>query len=149
MVCHGRKAGCMMTRRCRIAVTVIGSALALFGACVLYTSGFGRGIPLACPIYVFSGYYCPGCGAGRACNAILHGQLYQAFRWNALLVILMPFLALYYGICVVQWVLCGRETFSSHISWKIPAAIFCIVIIYGVIRNIGVYPFTLLAPTLV
>ena len=48
---------------------------------------------LICIIYALTGYYCPGCGAGRACYCILHGQIYQAFRYNPLLVLLLPWIA--------------------------------------------------------
>ena len=50
---------------------------------------------LICIIYALTGYYCPGCGAGRACYCILHGQIYQAFRYNPLLVLLLPWIGAY------------------------------------------------------
>ncbi len=34
---------------------------------------------------------CPGCGATRALSALLHGHLLDAFRLNALFVLLLPF----------------------------------------------------------
>ena len=127
-------------------ITVVLIAL-VFGVICLYSLGFGRGIPLVCPIYECTGYYCPGCGAGRACYSILHGRLYQAFRYNPLMVLLLPWIGLYYLICMTQWLVRGKETLSGKVSWKIPAVILGIVFLYGIIRNINVYPFTLLAPT--
>jgi len=45
----------------------------------------------ACPIHQLFGIDCPGCGATRALAALLHGQLTQALRLNALFVLLLPF----------------------------------------------------------
>lgn len=141
-----KKAG-VIKLRYRVAIVVAVAFFLLAGAACLYSLGFGRGIPLVCPIYELTGYYCPGCGAGRACYSILHGQFYQAFRYNPLLVLLLPWIGVYYAACVVQWLIRGEETISSKIPWKIPAFILGILLIYGIIRNINVYPFTLLVPT--
>lgn len=131
----------------RIMIIVLLIITVFAGVIFLYTLGFGKGVPLACPIYECTGLYCPGCGAGRACYSILHGQFYRAFRFNPLMVILLPWIVIYYLICIMQWLIRGKETFSGKISWKIPAFILGIVLLYGIIRNIHVYPFTLLAPT--
>lgn len=47
-----------------------------------------------CPVYLLTGFECPGCGSQRAIHALIHGNLGQAFRENAFLIILMPFIAL-------------------------------------------------------
>lgn len=131
----------------RIMIMIATMVMLLIGAVCLYSLGFGKGIPMVCPIYECTGLYCPGCGSGRACYSILHGQFYQAFRYNPLMVILLPWIGLYYLICEMQWLITGKETFSSKVYWKIPAVILEIIMIYGIIRNINVYPFKLLAPT--
>lgn len=102
---------------------------------------------LICIFYALTGYYCPGCGAGRACYSILHGQIYQAFRYNPLLVILLPWIGTYLAICAVQWLLTGRETISRRIPEWILWVILAVILIYGILRNIDAYPFVLLAPT--
>ncbi len=68
---------------------------------------------LICIIYALTGYYCPGCGAGRACYCILHGQIYQAFRYNPLLVLLLPWIGAYLALCACQWLFTGRESISK------------------------------------
>ena len=100
-----------------------------------------------CIVYTLTGYYCPGCGAGRACYSILHRQIYQAFRYNPLLVILLPWIGLYLILCGGQWLLTGRETISRRIPEKILWVILIVILIYGILRNIDAYPFILLAPT--
>jgi hypothetical protein len=54
-----------------------------------------------CPIYAWTGLLCPGCGGTRALAALLHGNVAEAWRLNALVVGLLP-LALGYG-AVLGW----------------------------------------------
>jgi ribosomal protein S27E len=43
-----------------------------------------------CPIHRFFDIDCPGCGATRALTALLHGNVLEALRLNALFVLLLP-----------------------------------------------------------
>lgn len=132
----------------RIMVMVCIFLLLLAGSVFLYHhSPEEKNWWLICLVYEVSGYYCPGCGAGRACFSILHGRFAQAFRYNPLLCLLLPWLALYLGACGVQWLLTGRETISRRIPIELAYVLLAVVLLYGVVRNIEVYPFTLLAPT--
>lgn len=139
----------IIKKKLRIAVMMLVLLILLAGAVFLYYHNPKRELMPACPIYYFTGYYCPGCGAGRACYAILHGQLYQAFRYNPVLVVLLPWLVLYYALCGIQWLIYGKERVSSHIPGWIPKVILMMLLLYGVIRNIEAYPFILLAPAAV
>lgn len=139
----------IVKKKVRILIAVAVLMILLAGAVFLYYHNPGGGLPLACPVYFFTGYYCPGCGAGRACYTLLHGQLYQAFRYNPMLIIILPWLILYYFICGMQWLIYGKERLSIHISERIPLAILVIFLLYGILRNIDAYPFVLLAPTAV
>lgn len=46
-----------------------------------------------CPFKALTGLKCPGCGSQRAIHALLHGDLAAAWRFNALLVVTIPVLA--------------------------------------------------------
>lgn len=139
----------IIKKKIRIAVMFFVLLILLAGAVFLYYHNPSGGLNLACPSYYFTKYYCPGCGAGRACYALLHGRWYQAFRYNPLLVILLPWLILYYVLCGIQWIVYGKERVSIRIPEWIPMTILLIMILYGIVRNIEVYPFILLAPTAV
>lgn len=39
-----------------------------------------------------TGYDCPGCGSQRAIHALLHGHIADAWHYNALLILALPFL---------------------------------------------------------
>lgn len=131
----------------RIIILFIIFTLLLVGATYLYYNKPEDTVWLICIIRELTGYYCPGCGSGRASYALLHGHLYQAFRFNPLLIILLPWLGVYIALCTFQWVLTGEERISRHIPAWIPYAVLAVLIIYGIVRNIEVYPFVLLAPT--
>lgn len=52
-------------------------------------------IHIPCIFKKITGLDCPGCGMTRAILALLDGDIYQAFRWNMLVFILAPLIALY------------------------------------------------------
>ena len=98
-----------------------------------------------CPFRVLTGWYCPGCGSLRAMHQLLQGNIRNAFKLNALAVVALPFLA--YGmisraLLVLRWYELPR--------WFVPSS--CIralaagIVVYGVVRNLPVYPFSILAP---
>lgn len=102
--------------------------------------------PLPCLFYIITGFYCPGCGAGRACYSILHGRIADAFCYNPLMTILLPLIGLYIAARAIDWWLTGGNHIDIKISAKMLVWVLVITLIYGVVRNIPVFPFELLAP---
>ena len=49
-----------------------------------------------CTFLSLTGYKCPGCGSQRAVHALLNGDVAGAFRFNALLMIAVPWM----GLCL-------------------------------------------------
>ena len=47
-----------------------------------------RGLLPPCLFRRATGWYCPGCGSGRAITALLRGRLWEAFCWNPALFVL-------------------------------------------------------------
>jgi hypothetical protein len=47
-----------------------------------------------CTFLTLTGYKCPGCGSQRAIHALMHGDIAGAFRFNALLLISIPWITL-------------------------------------------------------
>ena len=87
-----------------------------------------------------------GCGSGRACYYLLHGQIGRAFAGNPAMVILLPLIVLYLTARMADWVMTGGNHIDRKISVKLLLWILIALLIYGVLRNIPVFPFTLLAP---
>lgn len=115
-----------------IMVCAIG-IIVIIGISIL--SKFNIGIP--CIFYEITHLHCPGCGMSRAIISISKLDFYQAFRYNALIVLLPVF----FGIYVYDDILCQKKKIPQ-IVWVI---LLIIVILYGILRNITVFRF--LAPT--
>ena len=144
---QGRKQGSriLQSRKARICLSVCVAALACAGALYLYFMGPGN-IPLVCVFYETTGLYCPGCGAGRACYSILHGRFLEAFCYNPLMMILLPLIGMYIAARMVDWIVTGGNHIDRKINVKFLTWVLVIVVVYGVVRNLPVFPFTLLAP---
>src|ERR1700722_3214681 len=50
-----------------------------------------------CLFHQWTGWNCPGCGSTRAMYQLLHGHLAMAMRCNVLLILSLPFVAVYGG----------------------------------------------------
>jgi hypothetical protein len=98
-----------------------------------------------CPVHYLTGWYCPGCGSLRALHQLLHGNLSAAWALNPLTVVLLPFLA--YGIASHAL----NQIRGRHLpDFFLPAvwirALFAVIILFGIARNIPLHPFDWLAP---
>jgi len=91
---------------------------------------------LPCPFHSVTGLHCPGCGSTRALQALFTGHPLQAAGFNLLAVLAVP---------VVLFVLIRRPaTGKLRQTWII--AFLAVIILFGILRNIPSYPFSLLAP---
>jgi uncharacterized protein DUF2752 len=103
------------------------------------------GIFPPCPLHYLTGWYCPGCGSLRAIHALLHGNLQQAWAMNPLTVVLLPFLT--YGLASeVLMALSGRRFPQPMLSAAAIRGLCTVILLFGVIRNLPLHPFNLLAP---
>lgn len=132
-------------RKYRIML-VLCSGLILAAAAAFFHFYSGFPIPLVCAWYEITGLYCPGCGAGRACRAILQFHFVEAFCYNPVFVLLFPLFGLYFAVRITDWTVTGGNHTDRKISVRLLIVILILVLVYGVIRNIPFYPFALLAP---
>jgi hypothetical protein len=49
-----------------------------------------------CPFYALTGLRCPGCGAQRAIHSLIRLDISSAWRYNALLVVMIPVVPVLY-----------------------------------------------------
>lgn len=114
------------------AVTVLALAPVL-GLLYWVNPAMSRLFP-PCPLHWLTGLHCPGCGTLRAVHLLLHGDVRGALGMNALTVVLLPVL----GLLLVR----PRWGYTRWAPW----VAFGVLVVYGVVRNIPVWPLTLLAP---
>ena len=98
-----------------------------------------------CPFYLATGLHCPGCGSQRAFHNILNGNILEGLRYNYLL--LLVFSVLIYNTFLYYINKFSNQEYKNifHNS-KVTISILVIVILYWILRNIPIYPFTELAP---
>ena len=96
---------------------------------------------IPCIFHKITQMYCPGCGLTRMIISIFKLDIYQAFRYNPLLFIMMPFIITYEIIYYINWI----QDKNYIISKKIWYTLLIITIIYTILRNMK--NFSYLAPT--
>lgn len=130
-------------------IIIFAAAAFVAAAAVLYLfstkDGEGAGIP--CMLHLFTGLYCPGCGASRAIRALLHLEFYQALRYNAVLTVSAPLLGAYFIALAVSYLRFGKDKVSEKIPQAPLYVLIAIFLLYGILRNIPAFSF--LAPTAV
>jgi hypothetical protein len=96
-----------------------------------------------CPFYLLTHIYCPGCGSQRAISALLRGQVAAAAHNNLLLVGFLPLLS-YSALLSLKQTKhpYARLFYKPAFVWFV----LIIVLLFWVLRNVAVYPFTLMAP---
>ena len=90
-----------------------------------------RGAALApkCPLFLTTGYKCPGCGTQRALHELVHGNFVEFAIYNPILVIAIPYIV----ILVYLQYLGGADRFpkaNNILAW------FFVIIAYWIIRNV-------------
>ena len=87
-----------------------------------------------CPVYVITGYSCPGCGTQRALHSLLHGDIAGAFRANAMLFLFIPLIAV---LAVGEINRRRWPRFYSRLLHPVFVyGILGIVVVWAIVRNI-------------
>lgn len=96
-----------------------------------------------CLFHEVTGLHCPGCGSGRAIEALLRGHIVAACGKNVLAMFLLP-LVLYELLrrAAARWLRLPDFFSRPWFGWSV----FWVTVIFGIARNIPVYPLNLLAP---
>lgn len=120
--------------------------LAAAGAAVLFLfdpSAYAFYPP--CPFHALTGLWCPGCGTTRALHELLRGDFAAAFGLNPLMVLMLPYMG-YSALSYASLGLRGRllpEVLTSPVwAWLALG----MIVSYWFLRNLPLYPFSLLAP---
>lgn len=127
------------------SVVLVPVAAVLFAVMVLLFDPVTSIIYPPCPFRVLTGWYCPGCGTLWAVHELLSGRILSALSSNALAVIAIPVLLGAY-LARVYWVVTKRRLFKKPLRPVLIWTICAVIVLFAVVRNIPVYPFSFLAP---
>ena len=110
---------------------------AVVGAVCLYTYTHDPRVPGVyppCPLYTWTGLYCPGCGGTRSLHALLHGDLAQSLQQNPFVVV---------ALCAAAILALRALQARRHGSARRPrpplrllVLLPTVMIAFGVLRNI-------------
>jgi hypothetical protein len=128
-------------------IAAFGGAAGLAGAAGVVASidpTTSRIFPI-CPLYAITGFACPGCGLTRGFHAMFHGDVSTALDFN----LLVPIWAGIFGYVLISlFVLSvrGRMLPMWPTNQRFMWVFFVVLVTFGVVRNLPVYPLTILFP---
>jgi hypothetical protein len=98
-----------------------------------------------CPLYSFTGLACPGCGLTRGFHALFHGDIIPAIDFN----LFTPVWAVIFSWVFVSLILLavrGRGLNMWPTNPRFMYVFLGVLVVFGVLRNIPVWPLTILFP---
>jgi hypothetical protein len=93
---------CMSLAQRRMIANGALAGATLLGALLRFFPPGSHDLYPRCPVYSLFHILCPGCGITRALAALLAGRIQEAFHFNPLAIVCMPFLLLFLGKCYVR-----------------------------------------------
>jgi hypothetical protein len=129
----------------RISAFAGASALAVGSLMVAAFDPTKAGVFPVCPLFALTGIACPGCGLTRAFHALFRGDLIVALDFN----LLTPVWAVAFAWTFLSLLLTALRR-KGLPMWptnpKFLYTFFAVLAVFGVLRNIPVWPLTILYP---
>ena len=120
----------------RRALIIITAVVAILAAIVyFYFDPSSSKLFPRCLFLETTGVKCPGCGSQRAVHALLHGQVGEAWHYNAMLVVAIPLIGFYLLVSVMQerWQRLYRVLFSRVVLLSLVG----LIVLWWVLRNVA------------
>ena len=123
------------------------SILGIGGVCFFYFTfnPTEHSFFLSCPLRYATGYECPGCGSQRAVHHLLHGDFKTAWGLNPFLLLSLPLIIYGIGSKVYNYLYNTSHRVMLFYDKRFIYGYFGLAILFAILRNIPVYPFTLLS----
>lgn len=98
-----------------------------------------------CPLFALTGFACPGCGLTRGFHSLFHGDIISAIDFNALI----PLWAVIFAWVFVSLLLLALRGKGLPMWPTAPKFLWVLLFVmvgFGIMRNIPVWPLTILFP---
>lgn len=131
--------------RSRVTSGLWAAVLLSGGAIVAISDPVNAGFFPQCPLYRFTGLACPGCGLTRGFHALFHGDVIGALDFNLLIpvwCVIFAFLVVYFLTIAFTGKRLRMWPTDQWFVWSFMS----LMLVFGVLRNIPVWPFTILYP---
>ncbi len=99
---------------------------------------------IPCFFHELTGLYCPGCGITRLIFSLLEGNISDAYNYNRLVFILLPFIFVYSIYNVYLYIYNKEDKLMCIIPNYVIYMLLFVVVVFGVLRNISAFSY--LAP---
>ena len=126
-------------------ISILFLLIILFFVYIFLYNNYQLNIP--CYFSLVTGLDCPGCGITRMVLSILILDFYQAFRYNPLVFIYMPFIIAYIVYKIYIYIYDKENKIINNIPNKYICIVLIVTILYGILRNIEIFSF--LKPTVI
>jgi len=133
-------------KKMRFVISLLFFIFVLTVLYVLLATPEGKAYLPICLFHKFTGLHCPGCGGTRAVQALLGGDFVQALDYNIFFILVSPLLLMYIFQEWFFFVFSYRILFIDRLNSKIVKFVTIFCILFFILRNIPLYPFSLLAP---
>ena len=98
-----------------------------------------------CLFYALTGLHCPGCGTLRGLHQLLNGNLLAAFGYNPYTMLALPVLGYAY-LAALLLTVAGKRLPTVFLPPALIWGLLAAVLAFWALRNVPVYPLTVLAP---
>jgi len=98
-----------------------------------------------CPMYSMTGFACPGCGLTRGFHALIHGDIIPALDFN-LLIPVWAVIFVWVAVSLMLLAVRGRGLTMWPTRPRFLWTFLIVLAAFGVLRNIPVWPLTILFP---
>lgn len=117
-------------------IILVAAAFAVVAAFAVYAAFDPAGSVFfpKCPFKMLTGLQCPGCGTQRALHELLHLHVGEAVRYNAMLAMAVPFVAVYLAASALQSRL--PRLYACLHSAPAVWTVFAVVVSWWVLRNL-------------
>ncbi|WP_460470008.1 DUF2752 domain-containing protein [Emticicia fontis] len=108
-----------------------------------YYPSLGHFLGIQCLFNKTTGLYCLGCGGQRAFHALLHGDFITAAQDNLLIFLVLPLI----GVKLFEEFSKRKIIPDVFFTRKFVLPVLLFVILFTILRNIPIEPFTYLVPS--